>query len=383
MLGGLAAAPLAGCTGFQRVLADPPPGGSRLVIPGLADDGTTPALTLRQKIGQMVLTGFDGLTAGRNTTIGSEVANGDVTGVVLFDYDTAAGTPRNIQSPQQLQALTSSLQSLDSRKLFIAVDEEGGQVARLSPANGYPATQSAAALGKIDDPSVTYDAGAAIARTLASAGINLNFAPVVDLNVNPDNPIIGHFDRSFSADPDVVTRNAEAFIRAHHDNGVLTTLKHFPGHGSSRTDSHKGFVDVTDTWSPVELQPFQNIIHDGLADLVLVAHIFNAHLDPTWPASLSHATVTGLLREQIGYDGVVITDSMGMAAITDLYSFETAIQKAIEAGVDILLYASGGSDGTVAERVIAHIESLVTGGVISESRINESLRRIEALRSRL
>ena len=201
--------------------------------------------------------------------------------------------------------------------------------------------------------------------------------------MNPDNPIIGRYDRSFSADPDVVTRNAEAFIRAHRAQGIGTTLKHFPGHGSSKGDTHKGFVDITNTWTDAELDPFANIIADDLADMVMVGHLYNANFDPDYPASLSYSTVTGILRKQLGFDGVVITDSMGMAAITDLYSFETAVEKAIEAGNDILLYASPIGEGSTAERVIDHVESLVLSGVIKEARIDQSIARIQALEDRL
>src|SRR5690606_10098573 len=164
-----------------------------------------------------------------------------------------------------------------------------------------------------------------MAATLAEAGINLNLAPVVDVNVNPDNPVIGQLERSFSGDPDVVTEQAKAFIEAHHEHGVLCTLKHFPGHGSSEADSHLGFVDVTNLWSRQELEPFRNLIDAGLADAIMTAHIFNANWDSEHPATLSRAVITGILREELGYDGVVITDDMQMGAIRDFYGFEAAV----------------------------------------------------------
>ena len=223
------------------------------------------------------------------------------------------------------------------------------------------------------------------AQTLQSAGINLNLAPVVDLNVNPDNPIIGYYERSFSADPDIATDHALEVIRAHHEYGVLTTLKHFPGHGSSTGDSHQGFVDVTDTWSEIELEPFRNIIQAGVCDVVMTAHIFNAHLDPDYPATLSHPTITGILRDQLGWDGVVITDDMGMGAITQYYGFETAIELAVEAGADILAYAINSAvfDLTIPARAFQVIKGLVENEVIRESRIDQSYRRIMRLKDRL
>jgi beta-N-acetylhexosaminidase len=355
----------------------------RFGIPGLAADGIQPGPSLREKIGEMVISGFDGLSVSPSSPVGMRIAQRKLGGVILFAEPELGAPSRNIESPDQLRALTRQLRSLDTRSLFIGVDEEGGQVARLSPTHGFPATYSAGELGRRDDPAFTYAAGANIAATLRDAGINLNFAPVVDLNVNPNNPVIAKFDRSFSADPNVVTRNAEAFIRAHRDAGILTTLKHFPGHGSSLTDSHAGFTDITNTWSSVELQPFANIIRDGLADMVLVGHLFNAHLDAHYPATLSYATVTGLLRSQLGYRGVVISDGMEMKAITDQYGFEFAVEKAIEAGIDILLYAGGGDGASVADRVADHVVSLVQAGTISESRIDESYARISALRWKL
>lgn len=382
----VAAAPVFGCGDNAREASGtttPAPAASQTPPPATATapatSTTTPTPpTLREKIGRMVMTGFAGLTAEPESVIGKEIASGTAGGVILFDRDTVDGSRQNIASPSQLRALTAGLLRLNPR-LLIGVDEEGGAVARLGPAKGFSDTVSAASLGEKDDPVASYDGGAAIAGMLRAAGINTNFAPVVDLNVNPGNPIIGQLDRSFSADPDVVIRNAEAFIRAHRDSGIRTVLKHFPGHGSSVTDSHLGFTDVTKTWSAVELQPFARIIADGLADMVLVAHLFNARLDADHPASLSHATITGILREQLGFDGVVVTDSMGMKAISDRYTFEAAVQLAIEAGVDILLYAAGGDDGLVAKRVVDHIESLVHSGSVSEARIDESHRRIVAL----
>lgn len=314
------------------------------------------------------------------------IRTGSPGNVVLFDYDAPSnGTvARNIQSPAQVQALTGELQEYAPRTMLIATDEEGGQVARLSPKWGFPDTYSAKALGDRNDPSFTREAARAMAKTLATAGINLNLAPVVDLNVNPDNPVIGRYDRSFSADPDIVTEQALAFIEGHHDEGVLTTLKHFPGHGSSTADSHKGFVDVTKLWSRTELQPFRNVIASGKADAVMTAHIFNANLDPDYPATLSKATITGILREELGFDGVVITDDMQMGAIRDYYGFETAVELTINAGADIvalsnnLVYEPG-----IEGRVSSTIRAAVEAGRISEERIDQSYQRIMALKSRL
>jgi beta-N-acetylhexosaminidase len=204
------------------------------------------------------------------------------------------------------------------------------------------------------------------------------------VNINPDNPVIAAYERSFSADPDIVTEHALEFTKAHHEQGVLCTLKHFPGHGSSTGDSHRGLVDITDTWSRTELEPYRNIIEAGQADAIMTAHVFNANLDPERPATLSKPTITGILREALDYDGVVISDDMQMGAIAQYYGLEAAIQAAIEAGVDILAFANNSVFvEDVAARAISVIKRLVGDGRVSEERIRESDGRIQRLKSRL
>jgi beta-N-acetylhexosaminidase len=345
---------------------------------------------LRTMIGQMLLVGFRGTTAASAISVLEDIRQHALGGVVLFSVDQPTGSPtRNIESPSQVAALTAALQAaaLDAGPrlpLVISVDEEGGRVARLDPAHGFRATESAAALGARDDPAYTEVAAARIAAILAAAGINLNLAPVVDLNVNPDNPIIGALDRSFSADPDIVTSQAEAFVRGHHELQVLTTLKHFPGHGSSTGDTHLGVVDVTDTWSEVELAPFGALVQGGLADAVLTAHVFNASLDPEHPATLSRTTITGILRERLGFDGVVLSDDMQMGAIRDAYGYEDAVKLAINAGVDILTIANQQVfEAGIVESTIDLVAGMVEAGEVTEARIRESWRRIQAFKARL
>jgi len=223
-----------------------------------------------------------------------------------------------------------------------------------------------------------------MAATLAALGINLNLAPVVDVNVNPANPVIAKYGRSFSADPETVTAHAFEFVRAHHEQGVLCTLKHFPGHGSSTEDSHLGMVDVTETWSRRELVPYVRVIEAGQADAIMTAHVFNADLDAEHPATLSPPTVTDMLRQELGYDGVVISDDMQMGAITKHYGFERAVRRAIEAGIDIIAFANNSVyEEDVAVRAIAHIKRLVQQGIISEARIDRSYHRIRRLKDRL
>lgn len=344
-----------------------------------------PAPSLDVKIGQMLMVGFRGLEINEEHFVARDILERHLGGVVLFDYDVPTESPvRNVASPAQVEALVASLQSASPIPLLIAIDQEGGIVARLKQEHGFPPTVSHQRLGEIDDPSVTRDEAKRIAKTLAELGINLNLAPVVDLNINPRNPVIAEYERSFSADPVVVTDHAIEFIKAHHERNVLCTLKHFPGHGSSASDSHHGLVDVTETWSRNELEPYAEIIKAGLADAIMTAHVFNANLDADYPATLSHAVITGILRAELGYGGVVISDDMQMDAIARYYGFETAVQRAIEAGVDIITFANNSVYAEdVAARTAGLIRQLVEGGTISEARIDESYQRIDRLKSRL
>lgn len=394
-LGGIGAASAAFVTACSAPgLMTPSPSGSRgpsaSRSPSLPPSPTAAVPDLRTKIGQMLLVGFRGTTAASAASVLEDIQQRGLGGVVLHSVDQPTGSStRNMESPSQLAALTAALHaaSLDAGPqlpLLISVDAEGGRVARLDPALGFPATESAAALGARDDPAYTQLAAAQIATTLAAAGINLNLAPVVDVNVNPNNPIIGALDRSFSADPEGVTSHAGAFVRGHHERQVLTTLKHFPGHGSSTGDTHLGVVEVTDTWSEFELAPFAALVEGGLADTVLTAHVFNASLDPEHPATLSRDTITGILRERLGFDGVVLSDDMQMGAIRDAYGYEDAVRLAINAGVDILTIANQQvfEEGIVAS-TIDLVAGMVDAGDITEARIQASWRRIQALKARL
>lgn len=258
-------------------------------------------------------------------------------------------------------------------------------MARLKGRRGFPPTVSQQELGKLNDLAKTRQVAETTAKTLADHGINLNLAPVVDLNANPENPVIGKIERSFSADPAIVTCHALELIKAHHKYGVLTTLKHFPGHGSSKDDSHQGFVDVTPTWTRAELEPYARIIAAGQADAIMTAHVVNAHLDPTYPATLSQKIITGVLRAQLGYAGVVISDDMQMKAIADHYGFETALQLTIDAGVDILAIGNNATvfDAGVAARAVAAIKQWVEQGKLSAARIDQSYQRIMRLKAKL
>jgi beta-N-acetylhexosaminidase len=330
----------------------------------------------------MLMLGFRGSWVDKGDLIIDAITQRNLGSVVLFDVDVAGGWgQRNIVSPEQLRSLTRKLQSVAAIPLLISMDQEGGQVTRLAERYGFPATQSHATLGAMNDVTATKAASQAMAATLAAMGVNLNLAPVVDVAVNPRNPIIARVERSFSADPAVVAAQAEAFIDGHHAAGVRCTLKHFPGHGSSLRDTHLGFVDVTDTWNDDELDPYRRLIAAGKVDAVMTAHIYNRLWDSEYPATLSPAVIDGMLRQQMGFDGVVISDDLQMRAITDLYSLEKAMELAILAGIDICAVANNVTySGDVAERFFATVYRMLDAGAITEARIERSYRRILQLK---
>jgi beta-N-acetylhexosaminidase len=340
---------------------------------------------LDEQIGHMLMIGFRGFTVEESSHISSDIINYKIGGVVLFDRDVeSAQFVRNIQSPQQVKNLVSQLQSLSSAKLLVAIDQEGGRVNRLKTNYGFPPSVSARFLGNINNLDTTAKYGEITATTLKELGINMNLAPVVDLNVNPDNPVIGAIERSFSPDPEMVTAHARELIKIHRKHKILTTLKHFPGHGSSMTDSHLGFTDVTNTWSSLELRPYHYLISTGDADVIMTAHIFNSNLDSTYPATLSRNIMTGILRDSLGYNGVIISDDMQMKAITDHYGLEEAIFNSINAGVDILIFSNNSAfQANITSESVRIIKKLITEGRISRERIRASYNRITQLKAKL
>ncbi|OQY96726.1 MAG: hypothetical protein B6D41_04835 [Chloroflexi bacterium UTCFX4] len=342
-------------------------------------------ITLDAKIGQMLLLGFRGYELQADDAIVQDLCERNLGAVVLFSYDGELKKfERNIASPAQVQALNASLQAFAQTPLLITIDQEGGAVSRLAERFGFPPTQSQEFYGAQNDVALTRAAAEAEGKILRDLGINLNLAPVVDVNLNPHSPAIGKNQRSFSADPRIVTAHARATIEGYHSQNVLTTLKHFPGHGSAASDSHLGFVDVTTTWQALELEPYRELIRAGLADAIMTAHIFNANLDAQYPATLSRKIITGILRQHLGYDGVVMSDDMQMGAISRYYGFEQALELAIHAGVDMLALANNlAYDPTIGARAFGVIKQLVRDGKISEQRIDESYQRIMRLKARL
>lgn len=339
--------------------------------------------SLPEKIGQMLLLGFRGYEVKSGAPVARDAQERNLGGVVFFDQEMSdmQMQGRNVKSPAQLQALAHSLQSFAKTPLLVAIDQEGGRVNRLKSIYGFPETISHEDLGKKNDLAFTFSHAEMIAKTLAEIGINLNLAPVIDLDANPDNPIIKGKKRSFHSDPEIVSQHAIEFAKAHRKHGVLICPKHFPGHGSAMGDTHLGLVDVTKTWSERELIPFQRLIESGLCELMMTAHVFNSRLDPDRPATLSKKILQGILRDQLGFRGVIVSDDMEMKAISAQFGLENSIQFAIDAGIDLLCFGNNMNyDANIGERAIGIILHLVESGKISETRIDESFQRIMQLK---
>ena len=335
------------------------------------------------EIGQMFLVGFRGSEVKSTDWIARSIQEHQLGGVILFDRNIS-GAVQNFDSPSGLTRLVSRLHSLAQTPLFIAVDQEGGKVCRLKEKNNFPAICSAACMAK-EGLDTTRQQADLLAQTLHTHGINLNFAPVIDLNLNPANPIIGKFDRSFGANVTEVVAHAELFIQQHHKYGIGCCIKHFPGHGSSRNDSHLGFVDITEEWQEIELAPYRELINAGYCDGVMTGHLVHRGLDQKGkPATLSQLMTTHLLRGKLHFSGVVFSDDLQMAAITKGWSYRQAVQEAVMAGVDMLVIGNNlcNQENAVVEGIDA-ITELLEQGRVSEDRIQQSIKNIWCLKQKI
>lgn len=341
--------------------------------------------TLDEKIGSMFMVGFMGTTAPKNSQICKDIAQYHLAGVILFDANPVnKSEAKNIANKNQVAQLTQQLQACSyDGKLLISVDQEGGNVQRLKSKYGFYGNFSKASdMSKLSEISVIqqYDK---MGEELSSVGINYNLAPDVDLAINKQNRVIYQLGRSFGSDPKTVAKYSTIFMDAMHNHGVLTSLKHFPGHGSSLGDTHKGFVDVTTLWQEKELDPYRLLAKT--ADTVMVAHVFNEKLDPQYPATLSNKTVNGLLREKLGFEGVVITDDLQMGAINQKYGLKNTLKLAIGAGDDILLFGNQLSVKSMvsSKTLVETVKSLIKSGEVNVSDIEKSNQRLEKLKTKL
>lgn len=340
-------------------------------------------MTLNDKIGQLLIIGFKGNSVSASSPVIEAIEKYNLGGVILFDRLLAEkSASNNIVSLNQTKSLIEDLQNTAGGELIVSVDQEGGLVNRFKKERGFAQTPKPAELGEQADTSATKAAAEQTAAMLAEMGFTLNLAPVVDLNCYVDNPIIGKYGRAFSDDPEKVTAHAECWIKAHHRKGMHCCLKHFPGHGRSRSDSHLGFVDVSSHWQRTELIPFQKLIENGLADCIMTGHLYNDKLDAHYPATLSPPTVAGLLRGELGFDGPVLSDDMQMQAITDHYSLDECVIRALNSGIDLLVFGNNMVyDPDITEQIVTIVLRAVTDGRLDEERIEAAWQRVQTLRN--
>ncbi len=340
---------------------------------------------LDRMIGQMIMVGFlgAGQREGNVNEVRDALARGTIGGVVLY--------PDNIRSKSQLRVLTSYLKAADPELVpFIAVDQEGGLVQRLTRRNGhvyYPAAKKVASDPKLNTPEGAFALYKKMATSIAEAGINLNFGPVVDLSTNPANVVIGRRKRSYGTDPKRVSILAGAFIAAHREANVVTSAKHFPGHGSSTADSHQSLPDISRSWREVELDPYVSLSKSGLLDMVMVGHLYHPRFSDgaKVPASLSGRAVHALrAKGYIGHQGVIVSDDFEMGAVRGRFSLEEIVVNAINAGIDILVFSNvKARDPKLGDKVHETIRNAVRDGKIPAAKIEEAYERIVLLKRRL
>lgn len=343
------------------------------------------SMTLREKVGQLFIIRPDALDPSLSM---ADIADAYAAGVTAFSdsmRDTLRDYPvggvavfgKNITGPEQIKTFLSSMQSASRITLFTGIDEEGGRVARLANHSAFnlPQYTSMADVGASGDPEKAHEVGLTIGGYLKQYGFNLDFAPVADVNTNPDNPVIGA--RAFSSDPNTAAKMVTAEIDGLHEAGVMSSIKHFPGHGDTKSDTHLGYASTEKTWDQMlscEMLPFRAGIAAG-TDFVMAAHITAVNVTTDGlPASLSPEMITGKLRGELQYQGLVITDSLAMGAITSQYTSSQAAVAALKAGVDVLLMPEdyrAAFDGVVAA---------VNDGTISQSRLDESVLRVLTLK---
>lgn len=329
-------------------------------------------------IGQMVMVGFQGHSIEDDTILLKDIREGRIGGIILYEKNIIPDKPW-----LGLKHLTSGLKQAATIPLWVAIDQEGGQVNRLKTKYGFPPSVMASYLGELDNEDSTRFYAELTAGTLAGLGINVNFTPDVDLAINPDNPVIVKKGRSYSSDPAIVAKHASIVIKVHRQFGIITALKHFPGHGSSATDTHLDITDVTKVWQNVELEPYKLLIDSGFAEAIMTSHIVNQQLDSTKvPATLSNSMINTLLRDRLNFQGVVFSDDMHMHAISKHYGLRNSIKLSINAGVDVLLFSNNISDSeeSAASQIHRMIKEMVLVGEITLERVNQSYERILTLK---
>lgn len=340
------------------------------------------AATLEEMAGQMIIVGFEGnrVDAPGVAAVADDLEAGRIGGVMYLK--------KNVSSLPSVREMNAMFRDRSPELApFITLDQEGGAVERLTRDVGFKEIPNAASIAASHSPSVAKQIYGDMAAGIAAEGFTVNFGPVADLNTNPNNQIIARFGRAFSDEADTVVAYDEAFITAHHAAGLLTALKHFPGHGSSTADSHEGFVDITKTWDPQELEPYRALIGEGIVDMVMVGHLYHADYaddDGETPSSLSPQWIGGVLRDDLGFDGVVISDDLEMGAIRDHFTLEQTVTKAVRAGMDVLLFSNTAQyRPSLSQEILDILLAEAEADPDFASRIEQSYERIVALKARI
>lgn len=349
-------------------------------VPAYADQASD--ALLQDKIDQLFIVGFRGTSFDTAPEVQKMLSETNVGGVILFDYDTPTKTyDRNIKTKIQTTQLISDLQSHAKTRLFISIDEEGGKVSRLKKVAGFTPTLSAAKLSLKSDTQVQTIAKG-LGKILSDYGFNMDFAPVLDVNVNKKSPAIGLVERSFSLLQSVVAKKGIAFSKGLIQSNVIPVGKHYPGHGSAVGDTHKGFVDITKTFKQYELDPFKKACASGIP-AIMVGHLYDSRVDKVYPATLSKAHIDRL--KSLGCTSqVVITDDIDMKALADQYSRHDILVKAFTAGIDVVVASNNISMYSPSEFFVDRLTvfDAVKRGEISEVRITDAYNKITQLKKK-
>jgi len=333
--------------------------------------------SIESMISQMLMVGVGGSSSEEKWVkqLQKDIQEDKVGGIILFS--------KNIENPKKLKEFTNFFKKIKTKyPLFIAIDQEGGKVQRLTKKNGFSVYLSAKVIARDKNLNEAYTIYKKLADELKLYGFNVNFAPVVDLDINPKSPAIGDKERSYSEKEEIIISYANEFINAQNSAGIISVLKHFPGHGSAVSDSHKRLTDVTDTWQYSELKPYYYFSKYEKVNAVMVGHITLKKFDKKYPASLSKNMINGVLREQLKFQGVVFSDDMNMKAISDIYTLKQAVIKAINAGVDVLVFSSYFTQkSSVVKEVRGIILQAVKSGDIDKKTIENSYNRVIRLKN--
>ncbi len=335
------------------------------------------AVDIDEMTGQMIMVGFRGNTVKAKgfKTVLKQVEKGEITGVIFFED--------NIKNKEEFIKMTSAIKNSKAKHTpLIAIDMEGGKVQRMNSLNGFEDYKSAKEISHLSEEEA-YLEYLKMSNSLKDANINLNFGPCTDLAVNKDS-IIEQKERSYSSDPKVVVKYAKQFIDAHYKNKIITSIKHFPGHGSPTGDTHLGFVDATKTYTDDELYPYLQLANTNPMQTVMISHLFNRQIDSKYPASLSYNTIEKFLRVQTDFDGVIITDDLDMGAIRKNFERDEVVSLAINAGENILMFSNRfhGDENLVSNINLLIKKELIEGRILPENLLN-SYKRIIKLKETL